>query len=98
MIVIDLGGGTFDVTVMQVFEGTLEIVATAGESQLGGEDFTNALVAWILKKRELQLEPTEIKYPLFVSRLKHECEVAKCRLGKSANSRYSHPKLGWIVF
>src|SRR5690606_41612024 len=41
LIVIDLGGGTFDVTTMEVFEGTLEIVSTAGESFLGGEDFTD---------------------------------------------------------
>ena len=43
LCVIDLGGGTFDVTVMEIFEGTLEIRATAGESHLGGEDFSNAL-------------------------------------------------------
>ena len=45
LMVIDLGGGTFDVTVMEIFEGTLEIISTAGESMLGGEDFTDRLVA-----------------------------------------------------
>ena len=96
LIVIDLGGGTFDVTVMQVFEGTLEIVATAGESQLGGEDFTTRLVAWTLRKRDLQLEPTEVKYPLFVSRLKHECEVAKCRLASQSTADIRIPSLNGL--
>lgn len=77
LIVIDLGGGTFDVTVMEVFEGTLEIVSTAGETQLGGEDFTARLVSWALKQQGLQFESTEMKYPMLVSRLTEQCELAK---------------------
>ena len=80
LIVIDLGGGTFDVTVMEVFEGTLEIISTAGETQLGGEDFTSRLVAWVLNQRGKQLETAELQLPLLVSRLREECEVAKRRL------------------
>lgn len=80
IIVIDLGGGTFDVTVMEVFEGTLEIVSTAGETQLGGEDFTNRLVAWTLNQKGMQLESAEMKFPLMVSRLAEQCETAKRNL------------------
>ncbi|TWT41434.1 Hsp70 family protein [Botrimarina hoheduenensis] len=81
LLVIDLGGGTFDVTLMEVFEGTLEILSTAGESQLGGEDFTSRLLSEVLKTQNLQLETAELKTPLYVSRLRVECERAKRTLG-----------------
>lgn len=77
LIVVDLGGGTFDVTVMEVFEGTLEIISTAGDSFLGGEDFTDRLMAWALESQGLQLETAELKHPLLVSRLRQECEATK---------------------
>jgi molecular chaperone HscC len=80
LIVIDLGGGTFDVTAMDVFEGTLEIISTAGEGMLGGEDFTDRLVAWVLDRRGLNLETAEMRQPLLVARLRRECEMAKRRL------------------
>jgi len=80
LLVIDLGGGTFDVTLMEVFEGTLEIVATAGESFLGGEDFTERLVATVLKSQKIQLEVAELQQPLRVSRLRWLCEEAKREL------------------
>ena len=76
-LVIDLGGGTFDVTVMEIFEGTLEIISTAGESFLGGEDFTDRMVAWVLQQEGLQLEVMELQQPLRVSRLRQACERAK---------------------
>jgi molecular chaperone HscC len=84
LIVIDLGGGTFDVTLMEIFEGTLEIISTAGESFLGGEDFTDRLVATVLKSIGQQLEQAEVRSPKLVSRLRQECDVAKCRLAEEA--------------
>ncbi|REJ88465.1 MAG: molecular chaperone HscC [Planctomycetota bacterium] len=78
LIVIDLGGGTFDVTLMEVFEGTLEIISTAGESFLGGEDFTDRLVATVLKTIGEHVETAELKKPLLVARLREQCERAKC--------------------
>jgi molecular chaperone HscC len=77
LLVVDLGGGTFDVTLMDVFEGALEIVATAGESFLGGEDFTERLVATVLRMQGVQLEVAELQRPLQVSRLRQLCEEAK---------------------
>ncbi len=79
IMVIDLGGGTFDVTIMEVFDRMLEIVATSGESMLGGEDFTDRMAAQILQKRGLQLEIVELKHPLQWARLKQQCEAAKLR-------------------
>lgn len=80
LLVIDLGGGTFDVTLMEIFAGTLEIVSTSGESFLGGEDFTDRLAAAILRKQNVQLETAELKYPLRVARLRQQCELAKQKL------------------
>ncbi len=80
LFIIDLGGGTFDVTLLEVFEGSLEIISTAGESFLGGEDFTDRLAATVLKGQGLELEAAEMKSPLLVSRLRQECELAKRRL------------------
>ena len=53
-MVLDLGGGTFDVSIIEYFEGILEVHSTAGDSALGGEDFTTALVEYFLKKSGLQ--------------------------------------------
>jgi molecular chaperone HscC len=79
LMVIDLGGGTFDVTIMEVFERMLEIVATAGESMLGGEDFTDRMAANILRKHNKQLELVELKHPLQLARLKQKCEESKVK-------------------
>ena len=82
LLVFDLGGGTFDVSLMEVFEGSLEIVATAGECALGGEDFTERLLGWALREQGLQLETTEMREPLRVARLREACEAAKRELSQ----------------
>jgi molecular chaperone HscC len=91
LLVIDLGGGTFDVTLMEVFEGTLEILATAGESQLGGEDFTDRLVAAVFHQEKLPLEMAEVKFPLRTARLREECDVAKRVLTSEPRARIRIP-------
>lgn len=91
LLVVDLGGGTFDVTLMEVFEGTLEIIATAGASQLGGEDFTSRLVAEVLKTQGKQLELAELQSPLYVARLRVECERAKRTLGEAGEATIRLP-------
>ncbi len=91
LIVIDLGGGTFDVTVMEIFEGTLEIISTAGESFLGGEDFTDRLTAAVLRQLGLQLETAELKQPLRVARLRQECERVKRELLTQAAGKVRVP-------
>ncbi len=91
LLVVDLGGGTFDVTLMEVFEGTLEIIATAGASQLGGEDFTSRLVSEVLKTQGKQLELAELQSPLYVARLRVECERAKRTLGEAGEASIRLP-------
>ena len=76
-LVFDLGGGTFDVTVMELFEGALQILTTAGESFLGGEDFTAALAAEAAKRAGLAFDRLESSDPARRSRLLHTAELAK---------------------
>jgi len=83
LLVFDLGGGTFDVSVVELFEGTLEVRASAGESVLGGEDFTRTLAARVLETQKLAYERAEVAAPLQVARLIQQSEIAKCRLSKS---------------
>jgi molecular chaperone HscC len=82
LLIFDLGGGTFDVSVVELFEGALEVRSSAGETSLGGEDFTRAMAAWVLDSRGLSYERAEAMTPLLVSRLIQQCERAKCLLSK----------------
>jgi molecular chaperone HscC len=93
LLVFDLGGGTFDVTVMEVFEGTFEIRATAGESQLGGEDFTALVVAWVLEQAGLHYERVEVAEPLRLARLRLLAESAKRRLGIEPEIEIALPRV-----
>jgi molecular chaperone HscC len=80
VLVFDLGGGTFDVSIVELFDGMLEIRSSSGETFLGGEDFTTTLTSNILKRHGRLFEPTELEHPQMVSRLRKECERAKCKL------------------
>jgi molecular chaperone HscC len=91
LLVFDLGGGTFDVSVVELFEGTLEVKASSGESALGGEDFTRAMAARILEARGLGFERTEARTPRKVSRLIQQCERAKCLLSREASATVRVP-------
>jgi molecular chaperone HscC len=82
ILVFDLGGGTFDVSVVELFEGTLEVKASSGESALGGEDFTRAFASRILAGQGVAYEQAEARTPKRVSRLIQQCERAKCSLSR----------------
>ncbi|HEY1375786.1 MAG TPA: Hsp70 family protein [Gemmataceae bacterium] len=86
LLIFDLGGGTFDVSVVELFEGTLEVRASAGESFLGGEDFTRTMTARILDAQGLPFERAELSRPLMVSRLIQQCELAKCKLSREPSA------------
>ncbi len=74
--VLDLGGGTFDVTLLEVFAGVLEVVGTAGHARLGGEDVTDALLAWACAEAGLPA-PEGGALGVAQSLLRERCEVAK---------------------
>lgn len=93
VVIYDLGGGTFDVSVVERFEGTLEIRASAGEIFLGGEDFTSTLAARILESQGMVFEHAELEHPLLVSRLCRECELAKRQLSRGEDAVVRIPAL-----
>ena len=82
LLIFDLGGGTFDVSLVELFDGVLEVSASSGESFLGGEDFTRTLAARVLELHGMPFERTEMDAPGLVSRMVWQCEVAKCRLSR----------------
>ena len=61
--VFDLGGGTFDISVVDLFEGSIEVRASAGEAILGGEDFTRAIARKVLADRSIMFETAELNPP-----------------------------------
>ena len=82
LLIFDLGGGTFDVSVVELFEGTLEVRASSGESFLGGEDFTRTLAARLLEQHGHPFERAELQAPLLVAHMVQQCERAKCSLSR----------------
>jgi molecular chaperone HscC len=76
-VVVDLGGGTFDVSVLQRFEGIVEVRAAAGDSQLGGEDFVDAVVAGF---RAAHRETLREVPAALAAVLRRQAELAKRRL------------------
>ena len=89
--IVDLGGGTFDVSIVEQFEGTLEIRASAGEIFLGGEDFTGTMAARILGRHGITFELAELTEPLRVARLRRECELAKRQLSREMQASVRLP-------
>jgi len=91
LIIFDLGGGTFDVSIVELCEGVLEVRASSGESFLGGEDFTRTLAARVLESCGYQFERTEMEAPRLVSRMVQQCELAKCRLSRQDSATVRIP-------
>jgi molecular chaperone HscC len=73
-LVFDLGGGTFDVSVLELFDGVMEVHASAGDNQLGGDDFTQLLAEAFLENAQWKASALE---PIETSVLRKQAEVAK---------------------
>ena len=89
--VLDLGGGTFDVTLMEMGEGVFEVVSTSGDTQLGGMDMDNRLVEWIVtefKKRE-GVDISGDRQAM--QRLRDAAEKAKIELSSTLNTTVNLP-------
>lgn len=86
ILIFDLGGGTFDVSLLTIDDGIFEVKATAGDTHLGGEDFDNRLVSWCLQefKRKHKKDPSGNNRAL--RRLRTACERAKRTLSSSAET------------
>jgi len=91
-VVFDLGGGTFDVTVLEIIEGVIEIQSSAGDSRLGGEDFAEALAAGVARQLSLPLETLRAE-PKSWARLLAACDEAKRALTSAETARIALPEL-----
>jgi len=81
--VYDLGGGTFDISVLEIGDGVFEVLATDGDTQLGGDDWDNAIIDWIVSefKKDQGIDLTS--QPDAMQRIKEEAEKAKIALSST---------------
>ena len=89
--VLDLGGGTFDVTLMEMGEGVFEVVSTSGDTQLGGMDMDNALVQWLVSEfqRDHGVDASGDRQAM--QRLRDAAEKAKIELSSTAETTINLP-------
>ena len=81
--VYDLGGGTFDISVLEIGDGVFEVKATNGDTHLGGDDWDNCLMDWILDEFKKESGMDLRKQPDALQRIKEEAEKAKIALSSS---------------
>ena len=91
IMVYDLGGGTFDVSILEIGDGVIEVLATAGNNRLGGDDFDECIVNWMLEefKRTDNIDLRSDK--MAMQRLKEAAEKAKIELSGVTTSSISLP-------
>ena len=89
--VFDLGGGTFDISIMEMCDGVFEVLSTCGDSFLGGEDFDQRIVDWMIEtfKGETNIDLHSDR--LALQRLKEAAERAKCELSTATESQLNLP-------
>ncbi|MGI6402233.1 MAG: molecular chaperone DnaK [Thermoguttaceae bacterium] len=91
ILVFDLGGGTFDVSILQVADGVFEVISTNGDTHLGGDDFDHILINHIAddfqKKNGIDLR----KEPMSLQRLQEAAEKAKCELSSQQQTDVNLP-------
>merc|ERR1712017_4082 len=86
VLIFDLGGGTFDVSLLTIDDGIFEVKATAGDTHLGGEDFDNRLVNHFVQEFKRKHKKDISSNPRALRRLRTACERAKRQLSSSANA------------
>jgi heat shock protein 5 len=87
IIVYDLGGGTFDVSLLSIDEGVFEVLATAGDTHLGGEDFDNRVIDYLVKQYKKKTGTDASKNLRAMGKLKREVEKAKRTLSSQQSTR-----------
>src|ERR671935_64712 len=89
--VYDLGGGTFDISVLQLGEGVFEVKATNGDTHLGGDDFDQRVIDWLIEefKRDQGIDLSKDRMAL--QRLKEAAEKAKIELSSTMQSEVNLP-------
>ena len=91
ILVFDLGGGTFDVSLLEIGDGVVEVMATAGDNQLGGDDWDQRIVDWLVDKFKASQGVDLTKDKRAVQRLREAAEKAKIELSSSQSANINLP-------
>jgi molecular chaperone DnaK len=89
--VYDLGGGTFDISILELGEGVFEVKSTNGDTHLGGDDFDQIIIDWLAESFKAQENIDLRKDPMALQRLKEAAEKAKIELSASAETEINLP-------
>ncbi len=91
LAVYDLGGGTFDISILELGEGVFEVKATNGDTHLGGDDFDDVIINWLADAFKAE-NGIDLKVdPMALQRLKESAEKAKCELSTGLSSEINLP-------
>ena len=91
ILVFDLGGGTFDVSLLEIGDGVIEVKATSGDNHLGGDDWDNAIVDWLVTKFKSQTGTDLTKDKMAMPRIREAAERAKIELSSSSSTSINLP-------
>jgi len=91
--VYDLGGGTFDISILELGEGVFEVKATNGDTHLGGDDFDDTVITWLVDEVKKETGVDVRKDQVALQRLKEAAEKAKCELSSSTTTEINLPFL-----
>lgn len=89
--VYDLGGGTFDISILDISQGVVEVLATNGDTHLGGDDFDKRVIDWILEQFKKQEGMDLSKDPMAMQRLREAAEKAKIELSGTQTTNINLP-------
>jgi molecular chaperone DnaK len=89
--VYDLGGGTFDISVLDIGDGVFEVKATNGDTHLGGDDFDHAIMGWLIEEFKRDQGVDLSKDTMALQRLKEASEKAKCELSTAQSTDINLP-------
>ena len=91
IMVYDLGGGTFDVSIIEIGDGVIEVLATNGDTRLGGDDFDNKIIDWMVSEFKAQQGVDLSKDKMAMQRLKEAAEKAKKELSSATTTNINLP-------
>ena len=91
IMVFDLGGGTFDVSLMEISDGVFEVLATAGNNRLGGDDFDQRVIDWMVERFKAENGVDLRNDKMVMQRLKEAAEKAKIELSGMASTNINLP-------
>ena len=91
ILVFDLGGGTFDVSLLEIGDGVVEVIATAGDNELGGDDWDQRIVNWLVDKFKSSNGVDLSKDKMAMQRLREAAEKAKIELSSSQQASINLP-------